>query len=75
MRMLRPRELYFAQGFPASYIIDRGLDECPETGRLFEIQMTGTAQVRMCGNSVCPPMAEALVTANVPEMRQQRRAA
>ncbi len=26
--------------------------------------LTKTAQVRMCGNSVCPPIAEALVRAN-----------
>jgi DNA (cytosine-5)-methyltransferase 1 len=55
MRMLQPRELYRAQGFPASYIIDRGAD-----GRV----LPKDAQVRMCGNSVCPPLAEALVRAN-----------
>lgn len=74
MRMLKPRELYLAQGFPLSYIINRGLDECPDTGRLFEIVLTGTAQVRMCGNSVCPPMAEALVSANLPDMRLEAAA-
>lgn len=74
MRMLRPRELYLAQGFPPSYIIDRGLDELPD-GRLVEITLTGTDQVRMCGNSVSPPMAEALVSANNPEMRLQEAAA
>lgn len=26
--------------------------------------MTKTAQIRMCGNSVCPPLSEALVRAN-----------
>ena len=26
MRMLQPRELYRAQGFPDSYVIDRGAD-------------------------------------------------
>lgn len=55
MRMLSPRELFRAQGFPESYIIDRGAD-----GAL----MTKTSQNRMCGNSVCPPMAAALVAAN-----------
>jgi DNA (cytosine-5)-methyltransferase 1 len=59
MRMLQPRELYRAQGFPDSYIIDRG----PE-GR----KLTKTEQVQMCGNSVCPPIAAALARANVPEM-------
>lgn len=55
MRMLSPRELFRAQGFPDSYIIDRGADGAP---------MTKTSQNRMCGNSVCPPMAAALVAAN-----------
>lgn len=57
MRMLTPREQFRAQGFPESYIIDRGSD-----GRV----LTGKEQVRMCGNSVCPPLAAALVRANVP---------
>lgn len=59
MRMLQPRELYRAQGFPENYIIDRG-----EGGRV----LTKTEQVRMVGNSVCPPVTAALVRANVPEM-------
>lgn len=58
MRMLTPRELYRAQGFPEPYIIDRGHD-----GR----HMTQEAQVRMCGNSVCPPLARAIVEANYVE--------
>ncbi len=55
MRMLSPREMFRAQGFDDSYIIDRGHD-----GRT----LTKTDQVRMCGNSVCPPLAEALAAAN-----------
>ena len=55
MRMLQPRELYRAQGFPDSYVIDRGADGAP---------LPKDAQVRMCGNSVCPPVAAALVRAN-----------
>jgi DNA (cytosine-5)-methyltransferase 1 len=74
MRMLKPRELYLAQGFPGGYIIDRGLDE-DETGRAFQILLTGTEQVRMVGNSVSPPMAESLVAANNPEMRVVEMAA
>lgn len=66
MRMLQPRELYRAQGFPDSYIIDRGHD-----GR----QLTKEQQVRMVGNSVCPPLACALVAANFAENRALRRAA
>lgn len=59
MRMLTPRELFNAQGFPASYIIDHGIDEAGQ-----RIELTKTAQVRMCGNSVCPPLSRALVEAN-----------
>lgn len=57
MRMLAPRELYAAQGFPRSYIID----DLPDGTRL-----TKTAQVRMCGNSVPPQLVAALVRANGP---------
>lgn len=56
MRMLTPRELFRAQGFPEDYIIDHDA-----LGR----EITKTAQVRMCGNSVCPPVAKALVEANI----------
>ncbi len=57
MRMLTPRELFRAQSFDDAYIIDRTADGEP---------ITKTAQTRMCGNSVCPAIAEALVRANVP---------
>ena len=66
LRMLTPRELYRAQGFPEDYQIDTGGDGRP---------LTKTAQVRMCGNSVCPPMSRAIVGANYTEPKQQRRAA
>jgi DNA (cytosine-5)-methyltransferase 1 len=56
MRMLAPRELYRAQGFPDSYRIDIEFKGKP---------LTKTAQVRMCGNSVCPPLASAIVRANL----------
>lgn len=55
--MLQPHELYRAQGFPASYIIDRGADGKP---------FTKTEQVHMCGNSVSPPPMAALARANNP---------
>jgi DNA (cytosine-5)-methyltransferase 1 len=58
MRMLQPRELFRAQGFPDSYIIDPLFNGKP---------MTKTAQTRMCGNSVSPPMAEAIIRANLGE--------
>lgn len=66
LRMLTPRELYRAQGFPETYLIDRGADGRP---------LTKTAQVRMCGNSVCPPLARALVAANYTETTALRAAA
>ncbi|MFW6024065.1 MAG: DNA cytosine methyltransferase [Dichotomicrobium sp.] len=59
MRMLQPHELYAAQGFPGDYIHDHGLDADGN-----QVKLTKTAQVRMCGNSVCPPLATALVRAN-----------
>lgn len=59
MRMLAPRELFRAQGFPDKYVIDRGRNI--QTGRW--IALTKTAQVRMCGNSVSPPVAEAIIRA------------
>jgi len=49
LRMLTPRELARAQGFSDDYIL---------TG-------SNAVQVAKIGNSVCPPIAEALVRANV----------
>lgn len=37
-------------------------------GKMKSYRLPQHAQVRMCGNSVSPPMAGALVSANVPEM-------
>lgn len=68
MRMLRPRELFAAQSFRRDYIIDHGIGADGEV-----LTLSGEAQVRMCGNSVPPAVAEALVRANVVE--QQRREA
>ena len=55
MRMLTPRELYRAQGFPDNYVIDRGYD-----GRKF----SNKTQVLMVGNSVSPWPMMALISAN-----------
>lgn len=49
MRMLTPRELARAQGFPDSYVL---------TG-------TKTSQVARIGNSVCPAVSRALAEANL----------
>lgn len=56
MRMLTPRELFRAQGFPSNYTIDVGLNGKPATK---------SEQVARCGNSVSPHPAEALVRANL----------
>ena len=58
LRMLAPRELYNAMGFPPDYIIDHDY-----TGNEYK----KSAQVARCGNAVCPPMAESMVRANLPE--------
>ena len=58
LRMLTPRELYNAMGFPPDYIIDRDY-----LGNAYG----KSKQVARCGNAVCPPMAEAMVRANLPE--------
>lgn len=58
LRMLSPRELYNAMGFPPDYIIDHDYE-----GHEYK----KSAQVARCGNAVCPPVASALVRANLPE--------
>lgn len=66
MRMLTPRELYTAQGFPPDYEIDRGAD-----GRVF----SKSVQVSCVGNSVSPPVARALVAANCSHLIHYQEAA
>lgn len=66
MRMLEPHELYAAQGFPADYI---------HTHTAGGKRLSKAAQVRMCGNSVCPPVAAALVRANLVEQQLVEEAA
>ena len=66
LRMLEPRELFRAQDFPDSYIIDRGHD-----GRRF----SKSAQVRMVGNSVDPKMAVGFLRLNAPDLAARRIAA
>jgi DNA (cytosine-5)-methyltransferase 1 len=56
LRMLKPHELYRAQGFPLGYIIDRTANGTP---------LTTSAAVRMVGNSVSPPPLRALAEANL----------
>lgn len=63
LRMLTPRELFNAQGFPEDYVIDRDADgnEYPRS-----------EQVAKCGNAVCPPIPTALVRANLPELCEEK---
>lgn len=61
MRMLTPRELARAQGFPDSYVLDPIVNGKP---------LSKSAQVRMIGNSVCPDVATALIRANFSHERQ-----
>lgn len=81
LRMLTPRELARAQGFPESYILD---PECwyrtdpskkhPQ-GQLKFGRLPIAKQISAIGNSVCPPVARALVAANQPGLSQERMAA
>lgn len=60
MRMLQPHELAMAQGFPEHY-------------RFAEVDGRPLAkhkQVRLIGNSVCPPLAKAIVEANFTHERR-----
>jgi DNA (cytosine-5)-methyltransferase 1 len=67
MRMLEPRELFRAQGFHDAYqIAPPGPNGKP---------LSKTAQIRMCGNSVSPPVAAAIVRANLGTVADTARAA
>lgn len=70
MRMLTPRELFDCQGFPHDYIIDPYVTKTVR-GREVSKRLTATAQIRMCGNSVSPPVAEALVKANYVDLKKE----
>ncbi|MEZ9643097.1 DNA cytosine methyltransferase [Vibrio cyclitrophicus] len=56
MRMLEPHELFAAQGFPEGYQISHNSE-----GK----KLSKASQVARCGNAVCPPVAQALVEANI----------
>lgn len=66
MRMLTPRELFRAQGFPDTYEIEHGAD-----GR----RLSKKAQVRLAGNSVEHYVAKALFAANLEPQTRRARAA
>ena len=56
LRMLAPRELFRAQGFPDDYRLDAELHGRP---------LSKTAQIELAGNSVCPQVAHAIAAANL----------
>ena len=62
LRILTPKELYGCQGFPKDYEIERDATgkTCPKG-----------EQTKLCGNAVCPPVAAALIQANLPELCQK----
>lgn len=68
LRMLMPRELARAMGWPDDYLIEWGLfvDEANPNGEWRPI--TKTDQVRLIGNGVCPDEAEALIRANAADL-------
>ena len=59
LRMLTPRELFNANGFPSDYIIDHDSE-----GK----KLSKATQVARCGNAVPPPFAEHLIRANLLEL-------
>ncbi|MDY4296791.1 MULTISPECIES: DNA cytosine methyltransferase [unclassified Xanthomonas] len=61
LRMLKPHELFRAQGFPADYRITHTAD-----GRA----ISTSGAVRMCGNSVSPPPLYALAAVNLDAAEQ-----
>jgi DNA (cytosine-5)-methyltransferase 1 len=66
MRMLQPHELFAAQGFPPDYVIAPALNGRP---------ITKTQQIELAGNSVCPPLAEAVARANFGDGERAREVA
>lgn len=63
LRMLIPRELYDAMGFPHDYVIDYDYQ-----GKV----ITRADKVAKCGNAVCPDLAQAMVRANLPEWCERK---
>ncbi|SNT19940.1 DNA cytosine methyltransferase [Sphingopyxis indica] len=74
LRMLKPRELARAQGFPDDYVLDPVVRKLVR-GKWVEKPLTIAEQISAIGNSVCPPVARALVAANQPGIAEERLAA
>jgi DNA (cytosine-5)-methyltransferase 1 len=74
LRMLKPRELARAQGFPDDYVLDPIISKMIR-GKMVEHPLTIAEQISAIGNSVCPPVARALVSANQPNIAEWSMAA
>lgn len=75
LRMLKPRELARAQGFPDSYILDPECWYKTKSGAMKFGRLPIAEQISAIGNSVCPPVARALVLANQPSADEPMRMA
>lgn len=75
MRMLTPRELFNAQGFPSDYVIDGAWNYQADGAGPVWREFSKSVQVSCVGNSVSPPVACALVSANCSHLAVQREAA
>lgn len=75
MRMLEPRELANAQGFPRDYILDPVCWYLTDSGARKFGPLPKAQQIAKIGNSVCPIMAEVLTAANVPIVELEAEAA
>lgn len=71
MRMLTPRELAMAQGFPPDYVLDPECHYRTAGGNLKFGRLPKSHQIAKIGNAVCPPMSEALVRANIAEAQAE----
>lgn len=69
MRMLTPRELFNAQGFPPDYVIEGVWQQDDEEWSF--VPFAKDVQISCCGNSVCPDLAEALVSANCGHLAEE----
>jgi DNA (cytosine-5)-methyltransferase 1 len=56
LRMLAPRELFRAQGFPDDYVIEFAFNGKP---------LKKSSQIRLAGNSVCEDVAAVIIDANL----------
>jgi DNA (cytosine-5)-methyltransferase 1 len=73
LRMLTPRELFNAQGFPSDYVIEGVWNQSSEISDWNFTPFTKSTQIKCCGNSVCPDLARALVEANCAHLIEEER--